>query len=240
MMTAITFSLNEKTSPRGKAVIAVTSAPQAFLTASGTPAVTETCKLKSTIQNPMQRMLLVIERTGRKKSERAVTDDQLERILYSASDFEQARSALTFLKDLMHSSEQRGIVYQRKIRCFETTLIIAMSRPFDDNQAINLGLIGANLHKEERAVIELVRGLRNKVFAHSDKLQMHYSSEVVEIQGVSTLVPVLTFDELPRLSVKQLLDIDVLLVRLIVATSKFIFEFAQKYPERIRRYRKPT
>jgi len=51
-------------------------------------------------------------------------------IIYSAWDFQQALSALTFLLEECDFDEQYSRIQLRKFRCFETTTIVSFSRPF--------------------------------------------------------------------------------------------------------------
>ena len=52
-----------------------------------------------------------------------------QRLLYSLNDLQQALSASAFLHEL-DEGEEYSKVDLRRFRCFETTLVIAYTRPF--------------------------------------------------------------------------------------------------------------
>lgn len=61
--------------------------------------------------------------TGQQPSE-----SDLTRILFSMHDFQMSLSALTFLLD--EYPEEVGRIELRRIRCYETTMIVSYARPF--------------------------------------------------------------------------------------------------------------
>lgn len=102
--------------------------------------------------------------------EKATAWNTLNRLLLSVRDFQQALSAATFLYEEM--DEASGLVALRRLRCFETNMVVAYARPFSQAHGpvsrLNLGDLGVDLTSEEKALHGRLIEQRNKLYAHSD------------------------------------------------------------------------
>lgn len=54
--------------------------------------------------------------------------NKLNRLMLSGRDFQQALSAATFLYEEM--DDARGLPALRRLRCFETNMVVSYARPF--------------------------------------------------------------------------------------------------------------
>lgn len=96
--------------------------------------------------------------------------NKLKRLMLSGRDFQQAHSAATFLCEEMEAA--RGLAALRRLRCFETNVVVSYARPFSQAHGAVKPLRLSDLNLEMKAGWEemhqrLIR-LRNKLFAHSD------------------------------------------------------------------------
>jgi hypothetical protein len=108
--------------------------------------------------------------------------DKVKRLrrLYSLGDFRLARSATDFLADCdptaTYSKEELS-----RFRCYETTAIVAYTRPFSDSKGeippLTLEMTSAKLNKEQNALHGSLIKLRNQVFAYSDVEMMRMVSK---------------------------------------------------------------
>jgi hypothetical protein len=70
-----------------------------------------------------------------------LSDAQLQRIIYSLWDFQQALSAITFLLEECDFGAKYHFVELRKFRCYETNIIVSFTRPFETSRGhTSLGL----------------------------------------------------------------------------------------------------
>lgn len=157
------------------------------------------------------------------------------RIIYSSWDFQQALSALTFLCEECEFEKQYSREQLRRFRCFETTTIVAFSRPFKPGggrKGLDLESIGFELTEDELKLKDKVLGLRDKVVGHSDKEYMEYRTYSFTVFDDSELrMPAIIFRESLYLDEDDYDSLDALLHRLIHAISKYQFEFAQSNPK---------
>ncbi len=95
---------------------------------------------------------------------------KLNRLMLSGRDFQQALSAATFLYDEM--DDARGLADLRRLRCFETNMVVSYARPFSQAHGTVKPLKLSDLKLEMKAgwqeMHERLIHLRNKLFAHSD------------------------------------------------------------------------
>lgn len=107
--------------------------------------------------------------------------NKLNRLLLSTRDFQQALSAATFLYEEM--DEARGLAGFRRLRCFETNMVVAYARPFSQAHGavkrLKLGDLGIDLTNEEYALHERLIEQRNKLYAHSDADRVPMSVQVM-------------------------------------------------------------
>ncbi len=102
------------------------------------------------------------------------------RLLYSLGDFQLALSAAAFLRECDPETDYSKIEL-RRFRCYETTLIMAYTRPFSASKGVvprlSLKMTGSNLDANQITLHDRLIGLRNKVVAHSDDEMMRMISK---------------------------------------------------------------
>jgi hypothetical protein len=110
----------------------------------------------------------------------AALSNQHLRLLYSLGDFQLALSAAAFLFECDPEAKYSKVEL-RRFRCYETTIIIAYTRPFSQSKSgipqLSLKLTGANLSNEQKKLHQRLMNLRNKVIAHSDADMMRFVSK---------------------------------------------------------------
>jgi hypothetical protein len=171
-----------------------------------------------------------------------LTERQLERAIYSLWDFQQALSALTFLLEDCDFEKGYSKVELRRFRCYETTLIISMARPFEQSRngtTLALRAIGISLDELERNLVSSVTRLRRKIIAHSDEEEMHFRSGTFPVLDGTINFPELRFDETLHLKQEELMQLEVLLRKLVQGIGRFIFKLAQDEPNILERYKQP-
>jgi len=169
---------------------------------------------------------------------------QLNRIIYSGWDFQQALSALTFLLEEIDYEERYTKVEFRKFRCFEVNAIISFCRPFEaarGKTTLSLKAIGVHLTEDELALKRHLMHLRRKIVAHSDEEEMHFRCKThdLKIRENSFVLPELVFDEFLLLEEAEVYKFEVLLHKLTHHIAKFNFELAQEKPEYLNFYKQP-
>jgi hypothetical protein len=102
------------------------------------------------------------------------------RLLYSLGDFQLALSAAAFLAECDPDSTYSKVEL-RRFRCYETTIIMAYTRPFSESKGevprLSVKVAGAKLNDEQKALHQRLMNLRNKVIAHSDADMMRIVSQ---------------------------------------------------------------
>ena len=102
------------------------------------------------------------------------------RLLYSLGDFQLALSAAAFLSECDPEAKYSKVEL-RRFRCYETTIIIAYTRPFSQSKGgipqLSLKMVGAKLNAEQKKLHQRLMNLRNKVIAHSDADMMRMVSK---------------------------------------------------------------
>ncbi|MEZ8635499.1 hypothetical protein [Vibrio crassostreae] len=164
------------------------------------------------------------------------------RIIYSFWDISQALSALTFLLDDFDPDKKYTYIELRRFKCFETTLIISMARPFEQSRGsttLSLKKIGVKFNSDKRSLIDKICKLRNKVIAHSDQDEMHFYLNSFELTKLELVLPNLQFDEFLLLDYNELREIEVILRQLKNSLSEYIFDLVREQPEIIDFYKKP-
>jgi hypothetical protein len=96
--------------------------------------------------------------------------NKLNRLLLSTRDFQQALSAATFLCEDM--DEARGLAAMRRLRCYETNMVVAYARPFSQAHGpvsrLKLPDLGIELRDDHQALHDRLIEQRNSLYAHSD------------------------------------------------------------------------
>lgn len=171
----------------------------------------------------------------------SISEAQLNRVLYSGWDFQQALSALTFLMEACAYDEKYSKVDLRRFRCFESTAIISFARPFETSRGrTSLGLreLGLELSKEHRELKEKLLFLRKKIVAHSDEEEMHFRVSTFIMPDSNIAVPNLQFDEGLNLLEEEVWEFEKLLHFLKHGIYKWLFELAQTQPDLLNMYKK--
>lgn len=171
-----------------------------------------------------------------------LTERQLERAIYSLWDFQQALSALTFLFEDCDFEKCYSKVELRRFRCYETTLIISIARPFEQSRngtTLALRAIEVLLDKFEQSLVSRVTRLRQKIIAHSDEEEMHFRSGTFPVLDGTINFPELRFDEALHLKQEELMQLEILLRKLVQGIGRFIFKLAQDEPNILERYKQP-
>lgn len=99
---------------------------------------------------------------------------QLLRLMMSALDFRHALSAATFLLEDCDWSQKYRTSDLRRLRCYETTMVVAYGRPFAESRGHGAPFAwkhikpGFELEPHEAVLHEKLMECRNKLHAHSD------------------------------------------------------------------------
>jgi hypothetical protein len=175
--------------------------------------------------------------------ERGLSDAQLNRIIASQWDFQQALSALTFLLDECDFDATYSNVQLRKFRCYETTVVVSFARPFEPSRGktvLGLKTIGLSLSVAEKELKARLMGLRRQVIAHSDEDAMHFRGEVISpFDDLPLALPLLRFQETLYLTQEELRPLEALLRKLMQAITSSLFTLAQYQPHRLDVYKSP-
>ena len=129
-----------------------------------------------------------------------LSDAQLLRLIYSAWDFQQALSAVTFLLEDCDYGSKYNAVSLRRLRCYETTAIISFCRPLEPSRGstvLGFRVLGVRLTAQEEKLKKRVLQLRRKVVAHSDEEAMLFLAEILQpLEDVPIEIPHFQFKEL--------------------------------------------
>lgn len=172
-----------------------------------------------------------------------ITEAQLERAIYSVWDFQQALSALTFLLQDCDFDNKYGKVELRRFRCYESTLIISMARPFETTRkgtTIGLRALGITLSQDQKALVDKVLELRRKIVAHSTEEEMHFRVTTFPIKDMGVNFPHFQFNEGLHLGEKELRELEYFLRFLTNQMGKFFYKVAQEQPDMLARYKEPS
>lgn len=158
------------------------------------------------------------------------------RLLYSLGDFQLALSAIEFLAEC-EIEENYSKIELRRFRCYETTAIIAYTRPFTQSHGqiprLSLEMTGAKLTDEQTGLHAEVMRLRNKTLAHSDEAMMRMITKPhpIEVGSDFEFVFVETvFDEGLTFVGERLLELNELIRRVHHATVATLYKEAQARP----------
>jgi hypothetical protein len=171
-----------------------------------------------------------------------LTDQQLVRAIYSSWDFQQALSALTFLLEDYDFDEKYDKVSLRRFRCYESTLIISMARPFETTRSgttIGLRALDIKLTSVEKELLKKITGLRGTIVAHSAEEKMYFRYSTFPVLDGEFNVPHFQFNEGLHLEESELLELEIFLRKVIGRLAEFFFNVAQEQPELLAKYREP-
>lgn len=160
-------------------------------------------------------------------------------MLYSLGDFQLALSAFDFLLECDPEAIYSRVEL-RRFRCFETTMIVAYSRPFttskDKMPHLSMKMIGVELTAEQQALHERLLTKRNKAVAHSDKEHMRmavksFPIEMLDREPLHLFDAV--FDEGLDFLGSDLLKVGDLINTLIHSTHETLVRRSQASPDRL-------
>jgi hypothetical protein len=173
-----------------------------------------------------------------------LTDIQLNRLIQSCGDFQQALSALTFLIEECDYALRYSTTELRKFKCYENAAIVAFARPFEVSRGrtvLGLRALGIQLNPAEVQLKKKVLDLRRKVVAHSDDERMHFKISTMQVFQDSPLAfPVLLFEESLHLNQTEAKELHELLHKFARELALTIFALAQSQPERLNIYKLPS
>ncbi|MGM4927663.1 hypothetical protein [Tardiphaga sp. 619_E2_N8_5] len=160
-----------------------------------------------------------------------------QRLLYSLNDLQQALSASAFLHEL-DEGEKYSKVDLRRFRCFETTLVIAYTRPFSQSKGrfppLTMKMIDFKPTPENLALHDQLMLMRNQIMAHSDAEMMRMTIAPFDIPFDDGTPPInlfqAVFDEGVTLIGSLLLETDILLHEVHNALFRTLFKDVQQNP----------
>jgi hypothetical protein len=164
--------------------------------------------------------------------------NKLNRLLLSVRDFQQALSAATFLYEEM--DDARGLVALRRLRCFETNMVVSYARPFSQAHGpvsrLRLSDLGVELSPEEQGLHDRLIGQRNRLYAHSDAEVVPMSVSVLNtiFGGDKPDFPFImaNFDETCGFESMEVLRVQMLCSRLHHAALKLAQECGAEFKDR--------
>ena len=114
---------------------------------------------------------------------------KLNRIILACRDFQESLSAITFILEEMDPKEEEMYTLPelRRLRCYETTAIVAYARAFNSQRGgkrdpLSFEDINLHLSPDERALHDKLIGLRDEIYAHSDADVAEYSASIGEFE----------------------------------------------------------
>ncbi len=73
----------------------------------------------------------------------------------------------------------------RRFRCYETTLVVAYTRPFSQSRGavppLTMKMVGLKLSNEREALHDSLMEMRNKIMAHSDSEMMRMTTQAFDV-----------------------------------------------------------
>ncbi len=167
----------------------------------------------------------------------------LLRVIHSANDLQFSLSALTWFLEEWSPDDQFTRIQFRKLRCFESAMVIAFMRPFAPSRkgtVLKRKTIGVSFSDEEASLFEKVEDVRNRFIAHADEDEMNFRVDQFELDSVKGIsIPNITYDDGLHFSGDELRVFGNLLRRLIHGISKTIWDLTQAYPEEMKFYKQP-
>lgn len=149
--------------------------------------------------------------------------NKLTRLMISIHDFEQSRSAATFLLEEVNDAAKYPLVEMRRFRCLETAMVVAYARPF----SMAKGEVGPLTWKdtklsptpEEKGLHQKLIKHRNTLYGHSDaefvKMKVWFMQETSGGRDVGMVFP--QFDEHMRFSLAEINAVHEITLKLIHA-----------------------
>ncbi len=114
---------------------------------------------------------------------------KLNRIILACRDFQESLSAVTFMLEDMDPKEEETytLAELRRLRCYETTAIVAYARAFNSQRGgkrdpFSFEDIDLDLDKDEQDFHNKLISLRDEIYAHSDADVLDYSASIGEFE----------------------------------------------------------
>src|ERR1700730_2967774 len=160
------------------------------------------------------------------------------RLPYSLNHLQQALSACEFLYECDETGTYSKIEL-RRFRCYETTLVVAYTRPFSQSRGgsapLTMKMVGLKLSKDRLALHDKLMDMRNKIMAHSDSDLMRMTTQPFDVpmrEGEPPMYLIQTvFDEGITLHGKILIEANELLHQVYQAISITLHNELQANPE---------
>jgi len=106
------------------------------------------------------------------------------RLLYSLNDLQQALSACEFLYECEETNTYSKME-RRRLRCYETMLVVAYARPFTQSRGaaapLSMKMVGLKLSNDRQALHDRLMDMRNKIMAHSDSEMMRMTTQPFDV-----------------------------------------------------------
>jgi hypothetical protein len=160
------------------------------------------------------------------------------RLLYSLNDLQQALSACEFLYECDEMNTYSKIAL-RRFRCYETTLVVAYTRPFTQSRGaappLTMKTVDLKLSHERQALHEKLVEMRNKIMAHSDSEMMRMTTQAFDVSLQDGEPPIYfvqtVFDEGVTLCGALLVETNALLQEVYQAVYRTLYREVQTNPE---------
>jgi hypothetical protein len=160
------------------------------------------------------------------------------RLLYSLNDLQQALSACDFLYECEETNTYSRIEL-RRFRCYETTLVVAYTRPFTHSRGaaapLTMKMVGLKLSNDRQALHDRLMDMRNKIMAHSDSEMMCMTTQSFDVsmqEGEPPIYLIQTvFDEGVTLLGALLIETNLLLREVYQAIYGALHKELQANPE---------
>ena len=160
------------------------------------------------------------------------------RLLYSLNDLQHALSACEFLYECEETNTYSKIEL-RRFRCYETTLVVAYTRPFVQSRGVaaplTLKMVSLKLSKDRQALHERLMDMRNKIMAHSDSEMMRMTTQPFDVSMQDGEPPMyliqMVFDEGITLHGALLIETNELLHEVYQAIYATLHKELQTNPE---------
>lgn len=114
---------------------------------------------------------------------------KLSRIILAGRDFQESLSAITFMLEEMDPQEKETYTLPelRRLRCYETTAIVAYVRAFNSQRGgkrdpFSFEDINLNLNQDEHGLHAKLVGFRDEIYAHSDADTADYNASIGEFE----------------------------------------------------------
>ncbi|WP_143273254.1 hypothetical protein [Bradyrhizobium canariense] len=165
-------------------------------------------------------------------------DARRRRLLYSQNDLQQALSACEFLYECDEDASYTKVEL-RRFRCFETTLVVAYTRPFTQSRGgtmpLTMKMAGLKLSHEKRALHARLVEMRNTIMAHSDEEMMRMTTQPFDVSNEDGEPPIYliqtVFDEGITLTGRLLSDTNELLHEVYQAIVHTLYKELQAKPD---------